>query len=160
MLTTWETWINIVKITIHSVRKRSPAWKYSFCLLQHHFGDIYIRNFGRIDRRIARICLSIRTILVAHIVCQNKYNLIPKNRLQPYCISRANQNLIALMALDSTYLPGRSWRPTLRPVKVGSSGKQPTTEVVGESYHSLLSFGDLVRLAAKSRWSDVERTSC
>ena len=160
MLTTWETWINIVKITIHSVQKRSPAWEYSFCLMQHHFGDIYARNHGRMDRRFARICLSIRTILVAHIVTHDMYNWIPRNRFQPYWISRTNQNFFALMALDSAFLPGRSWSPPLRPGKVGSSGKQATTEVDGESNHSLHSFCDLVRLAAKSRWSDVERTSC
>ena len=88
------------------------------------------------------------------------YNWIPKNRYQLCWISRTNQNFFALMALDSAFLPGRSWRRPLRAGKVGSSVRQATTEVVGELSHSLLSFGDLVRLAAKSRWSDVERTSC
>ena len=142
------------------MRKRSPAWKYSFCMMQHHLNQIYVRYFYRLNVRTARIFLSIRTTFNVNIASQQLCYSIPKSRSRPICISSANQIFFALMALASTYLLERNWNSPLKVMGVFTSKEQARSEVDGDSSYSRLSFGDLIRQATKSPWWNIERSGC
>ena len=150
-------WIKIVNICGHSVRKQSPAWKFSFCLLQRHFGDSCVCHILRLYRRIARIFLSIRATPNALRANQNLCLRIQKYRLRSSRISSTNPNYVVLMPLTSTFLHDISWMSSPWPVGVGASGVHAPSELDGDSSFSHLALCDLVRLTAKSPWWDFER---
>ena len=104
------------------MRKQSPVWKYSFCQLQPRLGDILACQVFRVYGRIVRILLSIRTVLNAYLASQNLCFWIQECRLRPCCISSANQNYDALMALVLIFLLDRSWMLPLTSVASRASG--------------------------------------
>ena len=160
VLTSWMIWINIVNISSRSVRKPSLVWKYSFCLLQRHFGDFSVCHIFRAYGRILRIFLSIRAMPNDHLVGQALYLWIQNYRLQCCRIRSTNQKYVVLMSLAPSFLPDTSWMSFLMPVGFGASGEQVPSELDGDSTYSHLALGDVVRLTSKSPWWNFERTGC
>ena len=158
VLTSWMIWINIVNISSHPVRKQSSAWKYSFFLSQHHFGDFYACHIFRVYGRISRIFLSIRAMPDDIFAGHDLYPWTQNYRFRRCRISTTNRNYLVLMALVPTFLPDTSWMSSLMPAGVGASGQQVSSESDGDSSCSRLALGDLVRLSAKSPWWNFERT--
>ena len=160
VLTPWTIWIKIVDISSHSVRKQPPVWKYSFCQLQPRLGDILACQVFRVYGRIVRILLSIRTALTPYLASQNMCFWIQECRSRPCCISSANQNYDAFMALVLTFLLDRSWMLSLTSVASRASGWCAPSEWDGDSSYSRFALVDLVRSTAESPWWNFEWTGC